>query len=221
MTVMRNRELSATVGQIRDTNFLGAFLNDVVQTAEWDGREILAVRIAGPILNSAGYAHVALGFGKPGCNFRIIDRPILSEPIEIRSFEIDIPEARGRASPEVGFPAGRFATFPVPVRARSVGVGDVVLEQVPAFAEFGFLDGVGLLMSLIFEAQGVAVTAILQVVHLPVITIVLIGVGTRTGVQGADFKARFAENFHGGPAAGTGSNHDHVVKIVGQWENPR
>src|SRR2546430_5337106 len=59
MIVVLHRELSAAVGQIRDTDFFGSLLNDVINTAKRHGRQILAIGISGPILNRAGHAHVS------------------------------------------------------------------------------------------------------------------------------------------------------------------
>ena len=213
---MRHGQLGATVGQIRNADFLGSFLDDVVQTTPWHGREILAVRIAGTILNRTRHTHVAFGFGEPRRNFRVVDRPIFTKTIQIRGFEIDISEPCRRASPEIRLATGCFAALPIPVCARCIGVGDIVLEQISAIAVFGLLDRVGFLMSLILEAQGVAIAAILQVIHLAMIAIVLIGIGARSGVESTNLESRFAENLHGRAAPGAGPNHDHIVPIIRQ-----
>src|SRR5581483_7919031 len=51
MVVMRDRQLCATIGQVRQADLLRPFLNDVVNAAERNWREVLAIGIARPILN--------------------------------------------------------------------------------------------------------------------------------------------------------------------------
>ena len=120
MIVVVRRELSAAVGQVRDADFFGSLLDDVINTAKGHGRQVLAIGITGPILNRAGHAHVSLGLGKPWRNLRVIYRPVFTHPIQVCGLEIDVAEARRGAPPKIGFPAGCLAPFPVPVRARGV-----------------------------------------------------------------------------------------------------
>ena len=153
MTVVGNGQLRAAIGQIRDADFFGALLDDVIDTAQGHRRQIFAVGIARPVLDGAGHAHVPLGLREPWRNLRVVNRPVFAEPVEIGGLEIDVAEARRGASPEIGFAAGCLASLPVPVGTRRVGISDVVLEQVSAFAVFGLFDRVRLLMRLAFEAQ--------------------------------------------------------------------
>ncbi len=172
---MRNRQLRAAVGQVGHADFFSALLDDVVDTAKWERRQILAVGIARPVLNRAGHAHVALGLRKPRRDFGVVDRPVLAEAVEIRGLEINVSEAGRRTPPEIGLAPGGLASLPVPVRARSIGIGNVVLEQIPAFAVFGLFDGIGLLVGFALKTQRIAVAAILKVVYLPMLAIVLSG----------------------------------------------
>src|ERR1700719_4736493 len=128
MTVVSDSELRAAIGQIGHTNFFAGLLNDVVKAAPGDLWEVLAVGIAGAILNSAGHAHVAFGFRKPPSDFRVIDRPIFDEPIEAGGCEVNIAVTRGRAAPKVVFAACAFAALPIPISTGGVAIGDVMLE---------------------------------------------------------------------------------------------
>ena len=172
---MGYRQLRAAIGQIGDADFFGSLLHDVVDTATRYRRQIFAIGIARPILNRAGHAHVPFGLREPRRNLGIIDRPVFAKSIKIGGLEIDVAEACRGAAPEIGFAARCFASLPVPVGARRVGIGDVVFEEISAFAVFRLFDRVRLLMSLAFEAQGIAVAAIFQIVNLPVTAIVLLG----------------------------------------------
>ncbi len=82
--------MGAAIGQIRHADFFAGFLNDVVEAAPGNLRKIFAVRIAGAILNGAGHAHVAFGFGKPRSDFRVVDGPVFAEAIAAGGFEVDI-----------------------------------------------------------------------------------------------------------------------------------
>src|SRR4029077_3267916 len=128
MFVMRDRQLRAAIGQVGYADFLSAVLNDVVDTPKRHGRQILAVRVTWPVLDCAGHAHVALGLRKPWGYFRIVDRPVLAEAIQICCLEINIAKARGGSAPEIRLPAGRLAPLPVPIRSWRIGIGDVVFE---------------------------------------------------------------------------------------------
>src|SRR6266850_7430731 len=166
MTVVWNGQLSAAVRQIWYADFFGSLLHDVINAAKGYGRQILAIGIARPILNGAGHSHVALGFRKPRRNLCIIDGPVFAKPIEVRCLEIDVAEARRGATPKIGFSPCCLASLPVPVGPRGIGIGNVVFEEVSAFAVFGLFHRVRLLMSLAFKPQGIAVPAILQIVNL-------------------------------------------------------
>src|SRR5205807_5006837 len=54
----------------------------------------------------------------------------------------------------------------------------------------------------------------LQVVYLPVVTIVVLWVGARSRVYGADLETGFAQNLHGCTATGASSHHNRVVHFV-------
>ena len=117
---MVRRELSTAVGKVRDADFLGSLLDDVINTAEGHWRQILAIGITGPILNRTGDAHISFSFGKPWRNFRVIYRPVFTDSIQICGLKIDVAEARRGAPPKISFAAGCLAPLPVPVGARSV-----------------------------------------------------------------------------------------------------
>ena len=51
MSRMIHSELSDAVMKIRDANLFPAFLQDVVEAAEIERRQILAIRIAGAVLD--------------------------------------------------------------------------------------------------------------------------------------------------------------------------
>src|SRR3984893_5547569 len=67
------------------------------------------------------------------------------------------------------------------------------------------------LVRFVLQAQRIAIAAILQVVYLPVTTIVILWVCTRPRVNGADLETCFAQNLHGCAAAGASSHHNRVV----------
>ena len=185
VAIVGDSKLGAAVGQVGNPDFFSAFLNDVVETAPGNGGEILAVRIAGTVLGGAGHTHVSLGLGEPRSNLRVVDRPVFSESVEVGGFEIDVTEASRRASPEVRLASGRLAALPIPIRSWSIGVGDVVLEQISALAVFRLLYGVGFLMGLVLETERITVAAIFEVVNLAVVAVVLVGIGARPGVESA------------------------------------
>src|SRR5207245_11055279 len=133
MPVVRGSQLSATVRQVRQANFFGTFLDYVVNAAPRNRRQILAIRIARSILNRAGNAHVPLGLRKPRRNLRVVHRPVFVEPIQVCSLEIDVAVTSGRTSPEIGFAASCLAALPIPIGARTVGICDVVLEEILSF----------------------------------------------------------------------------------------
>ena len=174
MIVVFHGQLRATVGQVRNADFFSTLLDDVIDATPRHRRQIFAVGIAGPVLNRAGHTHVAFGLRKPRRNLRIVNRPVLAEPVEIGGLEIDVAEARGGPSPEIGLAAGRLAALPVPIRARSIRIRDVVLEQISSLAVFRLFDRVRFLMRLTLEPQGIAVAAIFQVVNLPMQAVVLL-----------------------------------------------
>src|SRR6266853_123846 len=212
MTVVSDSELRAAIGQIGHANFFAGFLNDVVKTAPGNLWEVIAVGIAGAILNGAGHAHVAFGFRKPWSDFRVIDWPIFAEAIEAGGFEVDIAVARRRAAPKVGFAAGAFAALPIPVGAGSIAVGDVVLEKLGPFGVLAFFDGIVFLMRAAGQTQRIALAAVFQIVRLAMHAVVLGGIGAWAGIEREDAKAGFAEKFHGHAAASTCANHDRVEK---------
>src|ERR1700732_4404696 len=173
MSVVRYRQLRATVGQVRQANFFGPFLDYVVNTAPRNRRQILAIRIAWSILNFTANAHVLLGLREPRRNLRVVHGPIFAEPIQVCGLEIDVAVTSGRTSPEIGFATSCFAALPIPIGARAVGIRDVVLEEILSFAVLRLLDRIRLLVSLPFQPHRISKSAILQVIGLPVQSIVL------------------------------------------------
>ena len=95
-------ELRDAVMKIRDTNLFRALLQDVVETPEIERRKILAVRIARPILDRAGYADHALDAGIIRGNLGIREGPIHIVTIERGGAEIDFAEASVGFSPKIG-----------------------------------------------------------------------------------------------------------------------
>src|SRR5262245_44165014 len=93
MAVVPDGQLSASVGQKGNANFLRAFLDDVIDTAPGYLWQILAIRVAWPILNRAGHTHIPFGLRKPRRNLGIIDRPVFTKPVQICCLEIDVAEA--------------------------------------------------------------------------------------------------------------------------------
>ena len=217
---MVDRQLGAAVRQIGNPNLFRALLDNVINATPRHWWQILAIGIAGPVLNGAGYSHVSFGLRKPTRNLRVVDRPVLAEPIEICGLEIDITETCRGAAPEVGLPAGRFAALPIPISTRGVGISNIVFEQIPAFAVFGFFHRVRLLVRLAFETPGIAVSSKLEVVNLPVLPIILCGIGARTRVDGAHLQACFAQDLHGSTAACAGSYHNCVIDSCRQTSPP-
>src|SRR5581483_3669876 len=130
MIVVRDRQLCATIGQVRQADLLRPFLNDVVNAAERNWREVLAIGIARPILNGAGHPHVPLRLGKPGRNLCVVDGPVFANSVEIGGLEIDIAESGRGSSPEIGLAPRGLASLPVPIGAGSVGIRDVMLKEV-------------------------------------------------------------------------------------------
>src|SRR5438105_5015341 len=99
---------------------------------------MLAIGIAGPILDGASHAHVPLGLREPWGNLRIVNRPVFANSVEIRSLEVNIAEACRGASPKISLAAGAFAPLPVPIATWRVGIRNIVLEQITSLAVFGF-----------------------------------------------------------------------------------
>src|SRR5437773_9678631 len=110
MACVINGELRDAVMKVRDADFLRAFLQDVVETPEIERRKILAVRIARPILDRAGYADHALDAGIIRGNLRIREGPIHIVTIERGGAEIAFAGAKGGAAPKIRFSGdGRLA----------------------------------------------------------------------------------------------------------------
>src|SRR5260221_654387 len=215
MAVVSHGELRAAIGQIRHADFFGGFMNDVVEAAPGNLREIFAIRIAGTILNGAGHAHVFFGFGKPRSDFRVVDGPIFAEAIAAGGFEVDVTVARGGAAPEIGFAAGAFAALPIPIGAGRVGIGDVMFEKFWAFSVFAFFDGIVFLMGASREAQWIAEASVFKIEGLAMHAVVLGRIGARTGVERENAEAGFAEKLHGHAAASAGANYDRVENFCG------
>src|ERR1700722_6563053 len=131
-SVVRFRQLSAAIWQVRHPDLLRRLFHDVVEAAPRHGRDVFAIWIAGPILNRARHPHVALGFGKPRRNFGVIDRPILSEPIQTGRFEVDITKTGRGAAPEIGLTTSALTSLPIPIGTRSIGVNHIMLPQMRA-----------------------------------------------------------------------------------------
>src|SRR4051794_5315377 len=104
-----------------------------------------------------------LGFGEPGRDFGIVDRPISPDAVQVCSFKVDVAVSGRGAPPEIRFPARRFAALPVPIRTGSIGVSDIVLEQIFSFAVLRFFNRVRFLMGFALESQWISKTSILQV----------------------------------------------------------
>src|SRR5437660_917051 len=115
MSGVINGELRDAVMKVRDTDFVGTFLQDVVETPEIERRKIVAVRITVPILDRAGYADHALDAGIIRGNLRVREGPIHVVTIERGGAEIDVAEASGGPSPKIGFPADGPAAWPGPL----------------------------------------------------------------------------------------------------------
>ena len=69
-------ELGQAVGQIRDAALVAAALQDVVETAQLHRRQVLAVRIAGPVLHRAGDADHPLDAAVVRRDLVVGDRPV-------------------------------------------------------------------------------------------------------------------------------------------------
>ena len=221
MPIVRDSQLSATVGQVRQANFFGPFPDYVVDTAPRNRRQILAIRIAWSILNRTGNAHVPLGLREPRRNLRVIHGPLFAEPIQVCGLEIDVAVTSGRTSPEIGFAASCFAALPIPIGARAVGIRDVVLEEILSFTILRLLHRIRLLMSLPFQPHRISKSAILQVIDLSVESEVFGGLHARSRIYRADTETSFAQHLHDRTAAGAGSHDNHVEHSCRHEKYPR
>jgi len=95
-----------------------------------------------------------------------------------------------------------------------------VLPDVGGFAVFGFLDGVVFLVRLVLERERITVAAELEVIDLAMAPIMFVGLDTRPGIDRADLKASFAENFKSSAAARPGADNYHVIDFVGHGQLP-
>jgi hypothetical protein len=89
------RQLCDPVGQVRHADLLAALLQDVVETAEIEGGQILAVRIARPVLDGARDADHAFDAAVVRRDFPVLERPVDTRARERPRLKVDVAHARG------------------------------------------------------------------------------------------------------------------------------
>ena len=219
MAVMCHRQLRAAVGQIRHTNLFSGLLHDVIKTAPGDGREIVAIWIARPILDRAGDTHIFLRLRKPRRNFGVVDGPVFAKSIQAGGLEVDIAITAGRTSPEVCLASCSFAALPIPVRSHGIRVRNIVLPQMRTFVVLGFFHGIAFLVSKSMVNGRIAEAAVFQIKRLSMSPVIFFRIGARAGIEGQDIETRFAENLQRGAATRSRPNNNRVVHFGGgHWK---
>src|SRR5579875_2193387 len=122
-------ELRDAVRQIRNADLRGAGVQDPIEAAEVHGREIVAVGIAGPILQGAGDADHTLDAAVVRRDLLVCKRPVDIVAVAGCGAEIDLAEARRGAAPEICFAADGEAAPPGPSSSGRCGERDLVLPD--------------------------------------------------------------------------------------------
>src|SRR5262249_43220407 len=122
-------QLSDSVMKVGHAQLLGARLEDAVKTAVVEGWQVVAVGVAGAILDGAGNADHALDTAVVGSDFGIANRPVDIFAIERGGLKIDVAEASRRSTPEAGFSAHRVAPWEEPLCAGSGAEGQFMFPN--------------------------------------------------------------------------------------------
>ncbi len=115
---MRLRKLRATIRQIRHARLLASRLQNKIEAAELEWRQVRAVRIARPVLHRAGHANHFLHARVKRADLLMRDGPIHVVAVERRCLKINVAEARRTPPPEICLAAHCITTRPHPFRAR-------------------------------------------------------------------------------------------------------
>jgi hypothetical protein len=206
MAVVFDGQLGAAVVEVRDSHPFARALENVIETAQLEGRQIFAIGIARAVLNGARHADQSFNTAVVRCYLFIGDGPVIAGSVERGGFEVDLAEAGGGAAPEVGLAAGRFAARPGPAAAWRDGVGDVVLEEVESDLMLAIA------LALLARLR-IAEAAILQFVAVSMIAVVFIGVEPLPGIECEHVEPRFAEELDSRAAAGARADHNNVVNF--------
>src|SRR5437899_4490083 len=213
MSGVINCELRDAVMKIRNANLFRAFLQDVVETPEIERLKILAVRMARPILDRAGYADHTLDAGVIRGNLRVSEGPIHVVTIERGGAEIDFAEASGGSSPKIGFSADGPAAWPGPLGPGRSRVPDFMFPHARHPFAVHVTNGLRALRRIAEPAE----------LHLPGFAMaakILGRIEPPSGVDAADFEAGFAERLDGHAAAGAASNHNDVIDLFWHRGSP-
>src|SRR6201993_584903 len=98
MAFMRLCELGTTIRQVWHSHLVAAGLEDVIKAAEFERRQIIPVRITGPVLHRTGYPDHLLDTGIERIDFGIGQRPIHVVAVERCNSKIDITQPRRTAA---------------------------------------------------------------------------------------------------------------------------
>src|SRR5579862_329978 len=100
MAFMRLRKLCATIWQVRYADLVAAGLQNEIEAAKLERRQVRSVRIAWPVLHRAGHANHLFHARVERADLFVRNRPIDVVAVERGRLEIDIAEARRTPSPE-------------------------------------------------------------------------------------------------------------------------
>src|ERR1700691_859079 len=207
VTGMRHSKLRDAVGQIRNADLARAALENAIDAAEVHRRQILAVRIAGAVLNRARDTNHALHAAVVRRDFRVRNGPIDIISVAAGRAEIDIAETRRRPAPEVGFAANGEAAPPSPFGSRSRGENDLAIPNALGVLVIHVADP--------FLALGrLAKPAERHIVGLSMVAEVRARIQAAAGVECANLRARLAKGVNGHPAARACPNHNYVVDPI-------
>src|SRR5215472_15908539 len=206
-------ELRDAVVKIGNTYFFSALLQNVVETTEIKGREILAIGIARTVLYRAGNANHALDARIVRGDLRISDRPVHVVAVERSSAKIDVAKSSGGSPPKVRFSANRITAGAGPDGSGNSGE----LEFVFPHTRHPFV---------VHEADGlralrrIAETAELHLPGLAMIAKILCGIEPAPRVDTANFEASFTERLDGRASARAASNHNDVKNLFWHCGSP-
>src|SRR6266853_4750763 len=178
----------------------------MIQTSKVERRQILTIRVARPILDSAGYAHHTLGPAVVRSDLGVRNWPIHVMTIESCRPEIDIAKARRRPSPEVRLATNGKTSRPHPLCGGSRGEGNLMLPN--PFHPLAVHVPVRL-----SPFVRIAEAAELHLPGLAVVAKVLFRIEPPSGIQRAHLEARFAKRFHRHAAACACPDNDHVIDL--------
>src|SRR5580692_4774423 len=101
----------------------------MIDAAKVERRQILTIRVARPILDSAGHAHHALGPAVVRSDLGVGDWPIHVVAIKRCRPEIEVAKPRRRPSPEVRLATDGKTSRPHPLCTGSRGERNLVLPN--------------------------------------------------------------------------------------------